>query len=809
MTSHQTPDQPSRRSGNGPRRHLARSGVLAATIAMLAGACSAGDGAGPSPAADREVAVAVAGADSPAGDAVVARADVALGHGVGFDVDHAVEVDQGDGTIDYSGSLGVPVAGGDVALDNAEVVVEIDPDTGEARLVGGRAALPFPTTGVFADASVNSLPIGDMGIAMGRELRHLGAHLHDDREYLYFAFDGGLDVGLPFAGRPGFEAIPATISVPTGVSAVMVLDPTDPYFYIGGACPELPDKDDDDRGETDKNDKGEKDEENEALVTVDPSDLPPGEDCGIGFSLNGNIPAPAPGGGTPFTGHVVVDGVVPLYAGIELDGSVVVRVGPEGARTAGWGDVLATVPVIDRLVDVRIPLADAAVDVQAEGVRIGLTVDGTVGGSEPTYELPLLGIPVTIPAAGRVDWSASYGFVRSADGTWSVDPTSFAEASGEFGMGLGAFGELIGLSLDDALAQTARVRIDSSGVTIAGSMNAQIHPALRTGGAADIDVFVSAADWTQSHLAFDADVEVLGHRLAAASVSLDSDGLFVDGSLDIGALAVDMGGVIAADEVTLTGSVVVDLDLDGIAQGARTASGALDEAIATVESLDTAIEQARDEVRESRRNRDAGFVTARRVPDDAIASLDAIDDTVAANERRIRELQGKIRAEKQWYAGLGPLEATWEWTGHTARLTGWNGEIAALATANVTQRDVYRPAAVFTLEQAQNALDLLQRGLDALPVDTNPRVASLIASREAALVTLHLVQDGVELFDIGGSLRGELFVQLGTSGIEGSIEAEACGDSGCITLGAARLVAGPQPELCAEFPGIGEQCLAL
>ena len=270
-----------------------------------------------------------------------------------------------------------------------------------------------------------------------------------------------------------------------------------------------------------------------------------------------------------------------------------------------------------------------------------------------------------------------------------------------------------------------------------------------------------------------------------------------------------MGGAVDANGVNLTGRTSVQLDLSGLADVSRNASAALDDAIAAVESLDREIAAARDEVRRNRLERDTGFVAARAALDEAIDGLEAIDDNVATNNRRIRELEGKIADQQRWYDGLSGVEAAWEWTGYTARITGWRTEIGALHTANVAQRDVYRPAAEFTLEQAQNALQAIQDGLNALPVDTNPKVAALIVSQEAALVTLGLVQDGVELFEIEGSLRGELIVTIGTAGLDGSIEAEACNSNGCITLGAGRLVIGSQPELCVEFPGIGEQCLEI
>ncbi|BAN02066.1 coiled-coil domain-containing protein [Ilumatobacter coccineus] len=727
-----------------------------------------------------------------------------------------------DGRTVVQGTVTVPTAGADVELADADIAVGIGPD-GEPS-ISGTARVPFPTEGKFADAEINQLPIGEMGSAYGRDLAHLGAHLHDDTRYLFFAFDGGLDVSLPFAGEPGYEALPSTIAVPTGVSAALVLDPTDPYFYVGTNCPDLSkdddepeqndDKDRDDSKQSDERDRDQSDdgqnddESGEAYYTIEPSSLPAGQECGIGISNNGNIPAPATGLGDAFTGHVVVDGIVPLYAGIELDGSAVIALRDPGVRTVGWGDVLATVPLIDSLIDIQIPLADAAVEIQAESTRIGVAYDGAIGGSNPTYELPLVGMPITIPTTGSVEWDARFGFVDDGSGTWRIDPASYAEVSGEFGVGLGQFGELIGMELSDVASQSGSFRIDSTGVTARGQSQLQIHPALRSGAAADYALRIDAADWLQSSLEFVADVELAGHTIAAADVVVGGDGIAVAGEVDFGFARAALSGSIDSTGFELAGEAGIDLSIDGLAEASRSVTEGITSLITEVEQLDGEIDRARAEVRENRRNRDDAFIGAKSFLQNAIDSLDELDSETAEKEARIAELRRKIADEQDWYDGLSAGKKVLEWTAHSARLTVWRGEIATLNVRIFAIDDVYRPAAVGVLTGAQEALDLIQAGLDALPVDTNPKVAVLLLTRNGLIGALELARGTAELFEIEGSLRGNVAMRLASDGIGGSFSGELCGPNRCTALPGGRVELGADTAICVELPGLGEKCLA-
>ncbi len=804
-------------------RHRLRVLGAALALALLATACGAAD-PGDGEAARPFEPIAVQddqGQRRPEyTSSLPVEPEIELAEGLGFTpTSEAVVTTNPDGTTSVIGTVEVPTAGGPVEIEGADLIIEQDPETGEATIIGGIGQVPFPTVGELGDAVINHLPQGIIGRAKGRDLHHLGAHLVDEREYLYFHFDGGLDIDLPIGGRPGYEAIPSTIVVPTGKSATMVLDPSDPYFYIGGACPQDVADDGPERNPEDRRDDDREPSDDRATATTQPSDptgggytidaanLPPGEDCGFGFSLEGNIPAPAVAGGSTFSGHVVLDGIVPLYTGVELDGSALLAI-DQGVRTLGWGDVLATLPLIPDWLNIQIPLGNGAVDVQADGARVGLAMEGIVGGPEE-ITLPL-DIPITLPSNSNVSFVASYGFLVNADGTLTLDPASQAELGGEMGMGLASFGELIGLDLEDMVASESLLRLDQTGAHLRGNMRAQIHPVLESDATVAMEAFLAFDDPAASFLTYDADLRIAGTDLAGATIDLDRTGLFVRGLVATEGLEIEVAGQVTDSGADLTGRTAVEIPLDGLAELAQATSTALTDAIADVERIDDSIDDMRETVRAERRDRDRGFVAAQAALRTAQTDLDVIDDNIAINDRKIADLRARHRAEVARYARLNAADQALQWITHNATLTGWDAEIAALVTANGAQRG-YRPAAQASLRAAEETLADIQAVLDAAPVDADPRILTLLASRDAAMATLESTRAGADLLDAGGLLIGEIVVTVGTGGLGGSFDGRLCQSDGtdCSNLAGGRVIYFPRPELCIELVGLGDQCLPI
>ena len=79
-----------------------------------------------------------------------------------------------------------------MAVANATITVRIG-GQGVATWQGV-ADLPFPTIGPFQNAVVRHSSRAELGYDYGRNLRGLGAHLRDERLYVYFTFSQGLEV---------------------------------------------------------------------------------------------------------------------------------------------------------------------------------------------------------------------------------------------------------------------------------------------------------------------------------------------------------------------------------------------------------------------------------------------------------------------------------------------------------------------------------------------------------------------------------------------------------------------------------------
>ena len=744
-------------------------------------------------------------------------------------------VEQADGTTTVTGTVEIPTAAGPVELDDADLVIEEGPD-GEPIIVGGTAEVPFPTTGILENAVINHLPKGLVGTDYGRDLHHLGAHLQDDRLYMWFHFDGGLDVELPFAGEPGYEALPAAIEIPTGVTATMVLDPNDPYFYVGMPCPDLDTEDEDDKDndkkdedkdksdddkkkndeedttkdddktddqDTKKNDENE-DEDEETLITLEPIGGV-GQDCGLGFSLQGMIPAPAVEGLEPFFGHIVVDGIIPLPSAMELDGSVVVEVREDKVRTSGFGELSATIPLIDTLLDIELPIGDATVDLQAGGGRLSLGFEGQVGGNEPTYELPIIGVPFTLPTNGTAEASALVAWNIDADGRWTIDRESHLEITGEMTMTLLPFADALGVDLA-AQSIDAMLRIDGDGAYVAGSTELTLHPALQSGAGMHLETFLSFRDFSESYLTFDGELVVAGVTLGDASVDLSQHGLFVSGMLTNTIATVELQGEISSAGVNLSGTQTIEFPLDVLSRISDGATAAIDDAQAEVDRLQGAIEAMREQVRKERRLADTTLQGWIEALEEAQRDLDEIDDNIASNKRKIESLRDKKDAEKRRFKNLNLAEQGLQLVKHNARLAGWNTEIGYLTAENGIQFG-YKETASLALEAAQAGIRLAEDALDAIPVDIDPRIVGLIAAKETATAVLQTARAAAEIIDVSGTLRGQITWQLGTAGISGSVVAEYCGTS-CTTLAGGSVTLLPTPEACVELFDI-EVCASL
>lgn len=106
----------------------------------------------------------------------------------------------------------------------------------------GQAYVPSPYAS--DDVEIKKPAMAEVGLDFGRNL-DLDTPLQDDRAYLFFNFDSGLEMSVATSSET--ESKPLTLTIPAGAKAQMVLDPLDPFFFISGGLmtPEGADQDGD------------------------------------------------------------------------------------------------------------------------------------------------------------------------------------------------------------------------------------------------------------------------------------------------------------------------------------------------------------------------------------------------------------------------------------------------------------------------------------------------------------------------------------------------------------------------------------
>ena len=734
--------------------------------------------------------------------------------------------------------IGSPEIGGTIAFRESEMFFQ--PLGDDFEFIAGEARLPFPTTGFLADADVRSVPRAMFGLRPGSELGHLGAHVRADRDYFYFFFNSAFEIGLPWFEGPAAEVLPDSIKLDAGVSGTLVIDPSDPYIYVGSPCPELPI--DNDKADSDKTDSGGAHNGGEGNNTGSTNGSNAGEsggaeagnsntgenttegtsdgtagttdeeassaeesqqrrsdvvdaltsafaasqadlsqDCGIGFSLLGNIPGPGGPGQEPISGHVVVDAKGTLPVGMNIDGTTVVRF-DDGVRAVGYGKIAASAPIVEAFVDATFPLGDALIDLEISGDRIGYAVEGRLTTEET---LPFEELPIALPGDGSVHIASSFAGIKTADG-WEVDPDSFFEARGNVGVGPKAFGEAIGVELNNFATADAYIRVDRSAMVVQGEIGAEIHPSLETDAGLALDALLSFDAPETSYLAAAGAMRVAGTELGNASLQIDGTGFFVEGMLTNTVTTVEMVGQITAAGASLQGTGTLEVPLDGMGESAQSLVDDIDAAQADVDRLNHEIDDLTITLTAEREAATADLRAAQAAVGDAQRSVDSINATIASNNKKISYLSGRIKSEKRRYSRLSWYNKMRQAGTYSRRLASWNGAIAGLRTANAAQVSA-RTIAQGTLTAAKEVVRVTEDGLNLVPFDADPRMIALVAARETATLTLQTARAAAgPLADLHGTFRAQLTIRLATDGLAGNADAQWCTDS-CVVLTGGRV----------------------
>lgn len=695
---------------------------------------------------------------------------------------------------------------GDIPMLAAELVVEYrdasNPYSGLVTLRGS-AELPFPqpsvgggNSGIGGDIGLVSNARAEVGLELGSRLESLGAHLNPYRDcdgrtvrdadfqecpYLFFHIEAGSEL----AGNLGSDDLQWSLGAGLGlgsVSGTFVLDPFDPYFYLGasGAMPL---------------------QSVDLSINPDPeADAAGGEDFGFGFSRRSLIPfAPqttygieqfVATYGADFTGQLVVDYKLPVGTlPLEVDGHTVFRfpVDLDGGvtfspefETGSNGDVDVGLPFFDELFSLNFPLGNATVGARFNA-REQLAYFSGIAALDAMDFLPGV-LPLTATTDAKIygllmnrsdassavpylDLGESYAAIESR---WLLD-LSFGGRQGGFSSGVAADG-LLRLSAADGM--TLKGRLES------GADGSRVHPMIALGGSVSVEMQVDPFTPGQSHYLIRGDISVGGSALGS------------DAELYISPL----------ESYAAFG---LGIDRNAINSAIADASQALSTAQAEVDRLNLAIVQARELVQAERDAHAAALQDARVALSTAQDRVDSLQSAINYQYSRISARNAEIGSWYRWYKSQPWYKKSWAWARYTYE-RGWRKTEIAGRYVTIGSLEVSKTVAKLALDAAKITLAGLEMGINLTPIDLDPRVSTLILARESATFTLQSLKAALGAVpEMPGSVYARGYAIVNGSGVRGEVRGRYCDDRGCTSFTAGSIDFARR-EACTEIPGVVE-----
>jgi hypothetical protein len=702
----------------------------------------------------------------------------------------------------------------------------------------GTAGVPVGTF-PFLGGSLSVNPRAALGLVGRDSLRYLlesGEPLplaeiqgHESL-YLFFHFQTGLELDLGLAERLGLNTAdgahdPFQYAFPGNRSLTLIIDPTDPYYYLSADAHRLAiaaKKDlraaveaakaawEERRRQEEEERRSEGDEgagkkkKKKKRQPRKPRRNARAQLGAFAYSHQGGIPfVPRTTWGLPadiaevgsFRGNVFADTTVPLGYGIQIRGPVVTHSDPENLtyRLAGNGDVSVGFSFPGGVLGLSFPLGEATAGAHFSPERALVHASGILAPN--TSFLPRW-FPITVPAEVK---AAAY-----------IDSERLEETrflfSGRFSLGLRDFTRLSGARLGKLLLIEGDLEVSARGVYLRGVTGSRLHKDLIFSSGCAVEAFLSAASIEESYL------QLLGHLFvggvdigAAAEVEVSRRGVSINGSFTTPLAEIALHGGLGKAGPILEGRTTVNFATDGISDAILAARAAVADALAEVRRLDGEIARQRAIVEAERRETLAPLREAETRVAAAREHVDSILEQIAGKERRIAQLRREIDDWNRWYRDLPAWKKALKAAEYAAEVARRSAEIAVLATEVAALR-VSLAAAHAALAAAERALEELARAIQVLPVDLDPRVAALFVAREAALLVLRAAEAVLaELPAIDGDFLGEVTLTLSRRGLHGDVRAVFRGVEllhGFVTLSgtpSACISAGKLGNLCAPF----------
>ncbi len=699
---------------------------------------------------------------------------------------------------DVYGSVEIPTGQAPVVLAAADMRIrEIG---GRPKLQHATALVPFPQMGFLSLIEVSRQPMVSFGVRTGDELAFTGAPLNPARSYFYFFGDSALEAGY------------GPISFSTGGSLLsVVLDPSDPYFYVGAELAGLGGDDSDaadskqegsGQGDRDRDSSRDGDEPNE-------EEQPEQEDegvsiPGVAFSLNGLVPfEPLNTYGVEeemprFDGHLFVRGPIPIFQGLTLNGDTVIDVDPDedgdhpfeptfyGGREfpdlalGGNGALEVGIPFL-KFFEYGFELGTGtAAGVLGRSDR-RVVFSGEVGLDQSSF---LGDLPIGIDAGGRV---AVYGVFE--DDLLK----SFIHAEGEMGLDPSAIGRQFGVELGPVASSSMVLDISAFGLYAQGKTSVSPFPAI---GFAEVgaETFIST-DGLESYFALRGAMSLEGIELENAEFKAHvRDGVTVNGVLLIGETEFGMAGNVGPAGYMLEGSVELGNAVEVNAQQSLALANEILAHEETRKSIETSLTIASAGLEAARWTAEAAWTAV----DVAKAPVDELKGAIAYHDRHAKSNYGRHKSARRkrckWYQVSCKAKRAWNSARYYARYA-YHKSMAGSLTGTLYLPEKALVAARNAAIQAETQLQAAKNGVDTL----NQRMDDIA----------RLVADAKERLDALPEIEGEIIPVVTAKIEDGAVTAGVVGryEGEVLTRGRVRLEASA--EACLTIPAQGEVCVPL
>jgi len=518
----------------------------------------------------------------------------------------------------------------------------------------------------------------------------------------------------------------------------------------------------------------------------------------IAFSWKGGIPfVPQTTSGLPedvevgaFWGNTYVEGKVPLYHGINIEGPVVTSVGADGWEQAGNGDVQLDIPLLGDIVQLKFPLGEASAGYKVGPERSYAYFTGTL---DPDDSF----LPSWIPLRPSVEAHIA-GYIDS-----DRPEDSVLWAKGRYSVGAGVLGDLTGLDLDELYATEAELKIDRHGVFVYGRTAYSLHPDLVFGSEVIVEAFFAFERPEESYIELTGDLAIGGEALGAnARARLDRHGLVVEGFLLTPVTTIGLHGEITVSGPVLEGFAQVNLGLDGVSDALDAAEREVAKARAELEKLGGPMDSMRDIIDGERELHATKVAQARAAVETARGSVASLQSKIDANKRKIAQRKREISKKRSWAKRQKWYKKTWAWAKYAAYASWRTGDIAARGVA-IGGLEASKAVANGALIVARETLKLVEGAIDGFPVELDPRMVPLVATYEGGRLLLLGTEEALGgIPRLEGDFLAEIAVRLDISGLHGDVTAEYEGRE----LVGGHVTFGLDPSACLVIPVVGEVC---